>query len=182
LTGHDAVAPAELKVSLPLNGEQLLALYCVLLYDRHAPRCAQLEQFAKHFDALLPMKYHYPNVAELLAFTSPAKDLNFSRASRALGLTPSAVGRQIASLEAKFGVQLFIRDGRNLVLTRASSVYLSRVTGPLRDIGNASLGIDERRRTERLVDDCLRADLHDQVVDSAASGLPLQHAGSDDRL
>jgi DNA-binding transcriptional LysR family regulator len=95
----------------------------VLLYDRHALRCAQLEQFAKHFDALLPMKHHYPNVVEL----------------RALGLTPSAVSRQIASMEAAFGAQLFIRDGRNLVLTRAGSVYLSRVAGPLRDIGNASL-------------------------------------------
>lgn len=85
------------------------------------------------------MKHPYPNVAELLAFTSSAKHLNFSRAARALGLTPSAVSRQIASLEAAFGVQLFIRDGRNLVLTRAGSVYLSRVAGPLRDIGNASL-------------------------------------------
>jgi LysR family glycine cleavage system transcriptional activator len=85
------------------------------------------------------MKHHYPNVAELLAFTSSAKHLNFSRAARALGLTPSAISRQIASLETAFGVQLFIRDGRNLVLTRAGSLYLSRVASPLRDIGNASL-------------------------------------------
>jgi LysR family transcriptional regulator, glycine cleavage system transcriptional activator len=85
------------------------------------------------------MKHHYPNVAELLAFTSSAKHLSFSRAARSLGLTPSAVSRQIGSLEAAFGVQLFIRDGRNLVLTRAGTLYLSRVAGPLRDIGNASL-------------------------------------------
>jgi DNA-binding transcriptional LysR family regulator len=85
------------------------------------------------------MKHHYPNVAELLAFTSAAKHLNFSRAARELGLTPSAVSRQIAGLETLFGVQLFIRDGRNLALTQSGSRYLERVAGPLRDIGNASL-------------------------------------------
>ncbi|WP_341318208.1 LysR substrate-binding domain-containing protein [Paraburkholderia sp. IMGN_8] len=85
------------------------------------------------------MKHLYPNVTELLSFTSSAKHLNFSRAARELGLTPSAVSRQIASLETSFGVQLFIRDGRNLVLTRAGSLYLARVANPLRDIGNASL-------------------------------------------
>jgi DNA-binding transcriptional LysR family regulator len=85
------------------------------------------------------MKHHYPNVTELLAFTSAAKHLNFSRAARELGLTPSAVSRQIAGLETLFGVQLFIRDGRNLALTQSGSRYLERVAGPLRDIGNASL-------------------------------------------
>jgi LysR family glycine cleavage system transcriptional activator len=85
------------------------------------------------------MKHHYPNVAELLAFTSAAKHLNFSRAARELGLTPSAVSRQIAALEALFSVQLFIRDGRNLALTQSGNRYLERVASPLRDIGNASL-------------------------------------------
>lgn len=85
------------------------------------------------------MKHLYPNVTELLAFTSSARHLNFSRAARELGLTPSAVSRQIASLEDSFGVQLFIRDGRNLMLTRAGSLYLARVANPLRDLGNASL-------------------------------------------
>ncbi|RDK02243.1 LysR substrate-binding domain-containing protein [Paraburkholderia lacunae] len=85
------------------------------------------------------MKHLYPNITELLAFASSAKHLNFSRAARELGLSPSAVSRQIAALESSFGVQLFIRDGRNLVLTRAGSLYLARVGNPLRDIGNASL-------------------------------------------
>ncbi|ASW03197.1 LysR substrate-binding domain-containing protein [Paraburkholderia aromaticivorans] len=85
------------------------------------------------------MKHLYPSVTELLAFTSAAKHLNFSRAARELGLTPSAVSRQIASLETSFGVQLFIRDGRELVLTRAGNLYRARVGNPLREIGNASL-------------------------------------------
>jgi len=85
------------------------------------------------------MKNFYPNVSELLAFTSSAKYLNFSRASRELGLTPSAVSRQVGALEAQFGVQLFIRDGRHLALTPPGLRYLERVSGALRDIGNASL-------------------------------------------
>ena len=58
------------------------------------------------------MKHLYPNVAELHAFAASAKYLNFSYAARELGLTPSAVSRQIANLEALFGVKLFVREGR----------------------------------------------------------------------
>ncbi|MEK6349677.1 MAG: LysR family transcriptional regulator, partial [Burkholderia sp.] len=64
------------------------------------------------------MKHLYPNIAELHAFASSAKHLNFSYAARELGLTPSAVSRQIANLETLFGVKLFVREGRNLSLTR----------------------------------------------------------------
>ncbi|WP_345817605.1 LysR substrate-binding domain-containing protein (plasmid) [Paraburkholderia sp. PREW-6R] len=85
------------------------------------------------------MKHLYPNIAELHAFVSSARHLNFSYAARELGLTPSAVSRQIASLEALFGVKLFMREGRNLSLTHAGQVYHARVKGPLREIGNASI-------------------------------------------
>ncbi len=85
------------------------------------------------------MKDLYPNIAELQAFVSSAKHLNFSYAARELGLTPSAVSRQIANLEALFGVKLFVRERRNLGLTRAGQVYHARVTGPLREIGDATL-------------------------------------------
>ena len=85
------------------------------------------------------MRHCYPNVAELLAFTSAARHLNFSRAARELGLTPSAVSRQIAALEALVGTALFVREGRHLVLTEAGRRYHDRVAEPLREIGNASL-------------------------------------------
>ncbi|WP_347556145.1 LysR substrate-binding domain-containing protein [Robbsia sp. KACC 23696] len=85
------------------------------------------------------MKHHYPNMAELLAFTISAKHLNFSHAARELGHTPSAISRQIANLESFFGADLFIRNGRQLTLTRSGALYLSRVAAPLRDIGNASV-------------------------------------------
>ncbi|WP_432261103.1 LysR substrate-binding domain-containing protein [Cupriavidus sp. TMH.W2] len=85
------------------------------------------------------MKHLYPSMTELLAFISSAKYLNFSRAARDLDLTPSAVSRQIANLESYLRTQLFVRDGRNLALTRSGSLYLARVANPVRDIGSASL-------------------------------------------
>lgn len=85
------------------------------------------------------MRHCYPNVAELLAFTSAARHLNFSRAARELGLTPSAVSRQIAALEGLVGTPLFVREGRHLTLTDAGRRYHERVAEPLREIGNASL-------------------------------------------
>ncbi|AGK50389.1 bacterial regulatory helix-turn-helix, lysR family protein [Burkholderia thailandensis MSMB121] len=97
------------------------------------------------------MKHLYPNVAELHAFASSAKHLNFSYAARELGLTPSAVSRQIASLEALLGVRLFVREGRNLALTRAGRVYQARVAGPLREIGNASLELLSAREDSDLL-------------------------------
>ncbi|KVD74495.1 LysR family transcriptional regulator [Burkholderia sp. ABCPW 14] len=97
------------------------------------------------------MKHLYPNVAELHAFASSAKHLNFSYAARELGLTPSAVSRQIASLEALLGVKLFVREGRNLTLTRAGRVYQARVGGPLREIGNASLELLSAREDSDLL-------------------------------
>ncbi|KUY85681.1 LysR substrate-binding domain-containing protein [Burkholderia sp. RF4-BP95] len=97
------------------------------------------------------MKHLFPNVAELHAFASSVKYLNFSYAARELGLTPSAVSRQIANLEALFGVKLFVREGRNLALTRAGQVYHARVIGPLREIGNASIELLSAREDSDLL-------------------------------
>lgn len=97
------------------------------------------------------MKHLYPNVAELHAFVASAKYLNFSYAARELGLTPSAVSRQIASLEALFGVKLFVREGRGLTLTRAGEVYHARVVAPLREIGNASIELLSARENRDLL-------------------------------
>lgn len=84
------------------------------------------------------MKHLYPNVAELHAFATSAKYLNFSYAARELGLTPSAVSRQIANLEALFGVKLFVREGA-----------ASRLPVPVRSITRASSGRCAKSATRR---------------------------------
>lgn len=80
-----------------------------------------------------------PSTAELLTFLASAKHLNFSRAARELGLTPSAVSRQVSNLEVQLGVRLFARDGRQFALTQAGATYHARIKEPLREICHASL-------------------------------------------
>lgn len=52
---------------------------------------------------------------------------SFTKAGLELGLTQSAVSRQIAGLENELGNPLFIRSGRGLVLTEAGEYFLKTV-------------------------------------------------------
>lgn len=58
------------------------------------------------------------NLQELKTFTTVAKLKNFTLASRELGLSQPAISRQISSLEDKLEIQLFIRNPRNVLLTK----------------------------------------------------------------
>ncbi len=55
----------------------------------------------------------------------------FSAAARRLGLTPAAVSRNVAQLEAGLGVRLFQRSTRRLTLTEAGERFLQSVSGGL---------------------------------------------------
>lgn len=52
---------------------------------------------------------------------------SFTKAGLELGLTQSAVSRQIAALEQELGNALFIRSGRGLVLTETGEYFLQMV-------------------------------------------------------
>ena len=52
---------------------------------------------------------------------------SFTKAGNELGLTQSAVSRQIAGLEKELGTALFIRSGRGLVLTEGGEYFLETV-------------------------------------------------------
>ncbi|AND69644.1 hypothetical protein ATSB10_21900 [Dyella thiooxydans] len=56
-------------------------------------------------------------VRELRAFAASARLLNFSKAAREVGCTPSVLSRRIASLEAAVGARLFLRTTRRVALT-----------------------------------------------------------------
>ncbi len=87
------------------------------------------------------MRSSCPSTVELLTFVASVKHLNFSRAAHELGLTPSAVSRQVSNLETQLGVRLFVRDGRQLALTHAGQSYHARIKEPLREICHASLEV-----------------------------------------
>jgi DNA-binding transcriptional LysR family regulator len=76
-------------------------------------------------------------------FIHVAEALNFAQAAKELGLGAPAVSRSIARLEARLGVQLFVRSTRQVRLTDAGQLYLDECRQALNqivEVENALLG------------------------------------------
>ena len=58
-------------------------------------------------------------------FVGAVREGSFSAAGRRAGLSPAAVSRQVAALEAALNVQLLNRTSRTLTLTDAGREYLA---------------------------------------------------------
>lgn len=84
------------------------------------------------------MKQRCPSINELLAFEAAARYLSMALAARELCVTPSAVSRQLSSLESYLGVELFDRKSRHLALTSAGAYYLKQVQPLLQQLEQAS--------------------------------------------
>jgi DNA-binding transcriptional LysR family regulator len=67
----------------------------------------------------------------LISFAQAAEHGSFSAAARVLGITPAAVSKNVARLEAGLGVRLFQRSTRHLALTEAGERFLLKVEDPL---------------------------------------------------
>ena len=70
-------------------------------------------------------------------FVRSAEGGSFAEAARHLSLTPAAVGKSVAKLEARLGVRLFQRSTRRLALTEAGKRFLEEVSDSLTTIQNA---------------------------------------------
>jgi len=68
-----------------------------------------------------------PSMTELMAFEAAARHSSFTVAARELHVTQGAVSKQVRSLEAFLGVELFERVRQRLLLTDAGERYLERV-------------------------------------------------------
>lgn len=77
------------------------------------------------------------NFSSIECFVRSAEVGSFAEAARRLGLTPAAVGKSVAKLEARLGVRLFQRSTRSLTLTEAGQRFLSEVSDSLNTIQNA---------------------------------------------
>jgi len=62
------------------------------------------------------------NIDDLVVFVEAAECSNFSKAGRKLHLTQPAISQKISSLEDRFGVKLFTRQGRSMCLTESGQV------------------------------------------------------------
>lgn len=70
------------------------------------------------------------------AFIASADEGSFSAAARRLGLTPAAVSKSVAQLEARLGVRLFQRSTRQLALTTDGERLYGQVRLPWREISD----------------------------------------------
>ena len=87
------------------------------------------------------------------AFVSVADLRGFAPAARRLGVSPSAVTRTVAALEAHLGAQLLLRTTRSVTLTDAGARYLERARRILADVAEAESAAQSERAapTGRLV-------------------------------
>lgn len=75
--------------------------------------------------------------SQLLVFAHVVEHGSFSASARALGLTPSAVSRQVSRLEDRLGVRLLTRSTRQIVLTEAGRAFYERCAAIAADIDDA---------------------------------------------
>jgi len=80
---------------------------------------------------------------QLQYFITVARLEHVTHAAESLRVAQSAVSRQIHQLEQELGVQLFSPKGRNLQLTPAGKLFLSRTEAILTDLDRAVLDLQE---------------------------------------
>lgn len=84
-------------------------------------------------------KRFFPPVSALRALESFARTENVTESGRELGLSQSAVSRQLKVLEDCLDTDLFIRDRKRIFLTAAAQAYAIDVRSALEQIAAASL-------------------------------------------
>jgi len=70
------------------------------------------------------------SLRHILVFNSVAETLNMSKSARSLYITQPAVSQTIKDIENKFSIKLFIRKGKNIMLTQEGKdfrIYARRV-------------------------------------------------------
>lgn len=86
----------------------------------------------------------------LRVFTVAATHLNFVQAARDLNVSPSAVSHQIRSLEEFLGTKLFLRESRQLALTREGSHLYQRLIDSFRNIGAAVEQVRQQNSSQQV--------------------------------
>ena len=85
------------------------------------------------------------NLALLASFTAAAEAGTFTAAAARLDLTPAAVSKNVARLEAELGVRLFNRSTRQLRLTAEGEAFRERAAAALRMLDEALAEVGRAR-------------------------------------
>jgi DNA-binding transcriptional LysR family regulator len=80
---------------------------------------------------------------QLRIFVAVAERQHVTRAAEALNLTQSAVSSAVTTLEARHGVVLFDRVGRNVVLNQAGETFLAEARAVLARAAAAEAALDD---------------------------------------
>ncbi len=96
-------------------------------------------------------QYDLPPLDQLEAFEAAARHLSFTRAADELALTQSAVSRQVAALEAFYGVPLFQRLHRALRLSDAGQHLQHTVVAVLQQLHQTSNTLRGEGRVKTVV-------------------------------
>ncbi|PVM85266.1 LysR family transcriptional regulator [Caulobacter endophyticus] len=79
------------------------------------------------------------------AFVAVAEHRGFAAAAPMLGLSPSAVGKAVARLEARLGVRLLARTTRSVALTEDGRLYHARCVAALAGLADAEAELRQGR-------------------------------------
>ena len=82
-------------------------------------------------------------------FLAVAERSSFKNAAESLGVTRSAVSQSVQQLEARLGVQLFVRNTRAVALTEAGHTLLRGVGPAFAQVGATLEGLDDLRAQPR---------------------------------
>jgi len=80
------------------------------------------------------------------SFACVAETRSFAAAGRLLGVTPSAVGKNVARLEAFLGVRLLQRSTRRVQVTEEGALFYPRCRQVLAEISEAEALLSEKRQ------------------------------------
>lgn len=80
---------------------------------------------------------------DLALFVAVVDHGGFAPAATALSMPPATLSRRIKALEAALGVRLMHRSARGLTLTQAGTQYVDRCRPLLRELTQATGGLDE---------------------------------------
>jgi len=88
-------------------------------------------------------------IGDMQTFLAVTENGSFAGAAKALRLTPSAVSRSIARIEARLGVLLIQRTTRSLSLTPEGESYRSRISALLAEVDAVEQSLGHERETPR---------------------------------
>lgn len=89
------------------------------------------------------------SLVQITSFVCVAEELSFAAAARKLGISPSAVGKNIAKLEQSLGVRLFQRSTRHVTLTDEGALFHERCRRILDDLRDAEAQVSHASEAPR---------------------------------